>query len=693
MKKFFLSAVALLLGLTAAGSFFAMAATGYGDRLETDDVHAAQMTVTAVGDGVFNLRETQPSGISIFVTQPVLPEEGAVTAEIALHFNALPWNAPDKWMAVMISQTEGIKRPENPALAADVGLLLRTEGQSRVSVSVSEAFENASAASGEGFLQNEVGMTDRSLRIRIAADTEKTDFIFNGDLIYRTESFTAGDYTSGMFLSLCTHSTGDPQTEGGYFDFDLSLDGNPLAGDAVAFEDGREEVSVPVKCFGYAFEGVYDGETPLEAELSASGEEVLIDPAAFAGLSIGESKTLTLCTAGGEAAFRVEVVDSSSVQFAEESATFEKFSEEDLRIPFEMSGLTDLTLTLDGEAFSQYEITEGELILEAEELSELAYGPHELVFSGRQIYGGGISSDSIILYVERQTRSYVIGSGEDPSFTLPAGLVPEAVESSVGVLEPETDYALSEGRLRISASWLEAHAFPRITLFLLVSGEVRAEIAVLIEDGRAPEVTGLRSAFDKKVANDLTAEFEPYGGKLRSVELDGEKLDGSRWILTGTEFTLSGAWLIRIDNGTHRVILTTEYGECSFEFTVQDSREPVASAQVLIFDSNEAESFSLEFRSYAGDPRFLLDGEDISSLVEVEGKTVTIGKEAFSGLLSGTKMLSIRDSNGVCNVEIRYTRDWQEDHSWAIVLAAVLPVLLLIGAGVLLGTALRRRRG
>ena len=94
------------------------------------------MEVENLGDGIFRTEEKVSSGISLYLTEPVRADDvsGEITAEYAMHFNAVPYNSPDKWLSVMIAGTPGVKRPENAAFLSDVGFLLRVDGSNRVSI-------------------------------------------------------------------------------------------------------------------------------------------------------------------------------------------------------------------------------------------------------------------------------------------------------------------------------------------------------------------------------------------------------------------------------------------------------------------------------------------------------------------------------------------------------------------------------
>ena len=687
---------ALILSLCAVPAALAED-TVYGGKIATDTEHAEMMEVWDLGDGIFRAEERVSSGISLYLTDPILPdgETGQVVAEYALHFNEVPYNSPDKWLSVMIAGASGVKRPENAAFLSDVGFLLRVDGSNRVSIRINEVFEKATHLPNAEFFKTNVSMTDNSLRVQVVADAEKTTFWFNGERFYETESVKASDYGEGMYLSLCVNNAADPTQPGCKFDFLLSLEGNPFAEDVSASVGAEEQIEVPVKLFGYGFTGVFDGDKKVDAELNAAGTAVLVSPSAVAGLSLGEEKSLTLRTEGGEKTFRVTMTDGSRIAFASEKAQFERFAENDLTVPVAADGIEAFTAELNGENFTAFRVEDGNLILDADALSALGYGEFELTLEGSQTLGGQERSDSIVIEIVPQEVLYVLGSGSGAeifiSETWVAGF--EGVQSSLGALEADKDYMLSGNKLTVSSAWLDSHGFPEITLFLRVNGETAAEILVRVEDRRAPSVTSPRGDYDKKTGKDVVVTLTAYSGRLTSVRLDGTEQDGSRWTLVGDEFTLLGKWLMRLDNGAHTVALATEYGTCTFNFTVKDSREPVCSAEVIVFDSREKESFSFEVESYAGGkPSFLLDGVDVSAYVQMDGKTATVSKSAFDGLLSGVKMLSVRDENGVYHIEIRYTRDWVENHTGLIVLSAVLPVLVLTGAGIALGFFLKRKK-
>ena len=112
---------ALILSLCAVPAALAED-TVYGGKIATDTEHAEMMEVWDLGDGIFRAKERMSSGISLYLTDPVLPngETGEVVAEYALHFNEVPYNSPDKWLSVMIAGASGVKRPENAAFLSDV---------------------------------------------------------------------------------------------------------------------------------------------------------------------------------------------------------------------------------------------------------------------------------------------------------------------------------------------------------------------------------------------------------------------------------------------------------------------------------------------------------------------------------------------------------------------------------------------
>ena len=698
MKKKTIAALLTALALSLCAVPAALAEdTVYGGKIATDAAHAEQMEVENLGDGIFRAEEKVSSGISLYLTEPVLADDvsGEITAEYAMHFNAVPYNSPDKWLSVMIAGTPGVKRPENAAFLSDVGFLLRVDGSNRVSIRINEVFEKATHLPDAHFFKTSVAMKDNSLRVKVVSDAEKTVFWFNDEKFYETDSVNAADYGEGMYLSFCTNNAANPTQPGCKFDLLLSLEGVPFAEDVTASVGTEERFEVPVKLFGYGFAGVFDGERKVDAELNAAGTAVLVDPASVAELALGEEKNFTLRTDGGERSFRVTMTDGSKIVFASDSARFERFSAEELVIPVAVEGIGSFSAKVKGENFTAFRVEKQNLILEADALSALGYGEFELTLEGVQNLGGQKRADSIVIEIVPQEVLYLLGSGSGAEITISETWVAgfEGVQSSLGALEADKDYTLSGNKLTVSSAWLDARGFPEITLFLRVNGETAAEILVKTENHRAPSVTSPRGDYDKKTGKDVTATFTAYSGRLKSVLLDGAEQDGSRWTLVGDEFTLLGKWLMRLENGAHSVTLATEYGSCSFSFHVKDSREPVCSAEVIVFDSREKNSFTFEVESYSGGkPVFLLDGVDVTAAVEVDGKTVTVEKSVFAGLLSGVKTLSVRDENGVYNIEVGYTRDWVENHTGLIVLSAALPVLVLTGAGIALGFFLKRKK-